>query len=447
MPDIPITLTVTQLNRRARQLLETHFPLVWVEGEISNFSRPGSGHWYFTLKDEQAQVRCAMFANRNAHVRFRPDHGNHVLARCRVSLYEGRGDFQLIVEHLEEAGFGALQRQFDALKQRLHTEGLFNDRHKQPLPTQPQRLGIITSPTGAALKDILSVLKRRFPAIAVRVYPALVQGKAAAAQIAAAIELANHDNYCDVLIVGRGGGSIEDLWPFNEEIVARAIYHSRIPIVSAVGHEIDFTISDFVADYRAPTPSAAAEVLSPDGNKLLDQLRGYEKLLCETISRRLQSTSQRLDSLTRQLRDPGERLKQQEQQLQALQARLVRTTSGQHQQLDMHLQHLRARLEQAGPGYRIDYLNDSLNLLTRRLERATDTLLEQKKIRWQNALQLLNAVSPLKTLERGYAIVTDQQHNILRGVATVQIGDSITTRLANGSLECKVDKIFPDPQS
>lgn len=447
MPDTPTTLTVTQLNRRARQLLETHFPLVWVEGEISNFSRPGSGHWYFTLKDEQAQVRCAMFANRNGHTRFRPDNGNHVLARCRVSLYEGRGDFQLIVEHLEEAGFGALQRQFDALKQRLHAEGLFNDFHKQPLPTQPKRLGIITSPTGAALKDILSVLKRRFPAIAVRVYPALVQGKEAASQIAAAIELANHDNYCDVLIVGRGGGSIEDLWPFNEEIVARAIFHSRIPIVSAVGHEIDFTISDFVADYRAPTPSAAAEVLSPDGNKLLDQLRGYERLLCETVLRQLQSASQRIDNLTRQLRSPAERLLQQEKQLQDLQARLVRTSFAQHQRLNTALQHWRTRLEQAGPGYRISHLKDKRDLLTRRLERAMDSLFEHKKTRWNNALQMLNAVSPLNTLERGYAIVTDRQNNILRGVETLQTGDSITTRLAHGSLECKVDKIFPGSQS
>ncbi|WP_438952519.1 exodeoxyribonuclease VII large subunit [Porticoccus sp.] len=447
MPDTPTTLTVTQLNRRIRQLLETHFPLLWVEGEVSNFSRPGSGHWYFTLKDEKAQVRCAMFANRNALTGFHPENGNHVLARCRVSLYEGRGDFQLIIEHLEEAGYGALQRQFDALKQRLYAEGLFSDSHKRPIPTHPQRLGIVTSPTGAALKDILSVLKRRFPTISVRIYPAQVQGKEAARQIAAAIAAANKDNHCDVLIVGRGGGSIEDLWPFNEEIVARAIYLSQIPIVSAVGHEIDFTISDFVADYRAPTPSAAAEVLSPDGNKLRDQFRGYERLLCETALRRLQSASQRLDSLTRQLRNPAERLKHQEQQLQTLQARLSRTACGQLQYLNTGLLHLRTRLEQAGPGYQIDRLSDHRDLLTHRLKRAINTLLEQKKIRWNNTLQLLNAVSPLNTLERGYAIVTDQQDNILRGVTTVRVGDKVTTRLANGSLACKVDKIFPDSQS
>lgn len=447
MPDTPTTLTVTQLNRRARQLLEIHFPLVWVEGEISNLSRPGSGHWYFTLKDEQAQVRCAMFANRNVHTGFQPGNGNHVLARCRVSLYEGRGDFQLIIEHMEQAGYGALQRQFDLLKQRLHAEGLFNDTRKRPLPVHVQRLGIVTSPTGAALNDILSVLKRRFPAIEVRIYPAQVQGKEAAMRIATAIGLANDDNYCDVLIVGRGGGSIEDLWPFNEEVVARAIYHSRIPIVSAVGHEIDFTISDFVADYRAPTPSAAAEVLSPDGTKLLEQLRGYERLFCEIALRRLQSASQRVDSLARQLRDPGERLKHQQQQLQSRLVRLIRTSEGRLQQLNTVLQHLRTRLEQTSPHYRIVYLSDSRDLLTQRLQRAMDSLLGQKKIQWNNALQLLNTVSPLNTLERGYAIVTDQQDNILRGIATVHVGDSITTRLANGSLECTVDKIFPDSQS
>ena len=264
-----LIFSVSELNRTVSQLFETQFPLLWVEGEISNFARPASGHWYLTLKDRQAQVRCAMFRNSNLRVNFTPANGSQVLVRCRVSLFEGRGDYQLIVEHMEEAGFGALQRQFDELKQKLANEGLFSPQQKKPLPTSINHIGIVTSPTGAAINDILSVLQRRFPSIKVTIFPTAVQGEQAAAQIVQAIANANrytlNDRTCDALIVGRGGGSLEDLWPFNEEIVARAIAASTIPIVSAVGHEIDFTIADFVADLRAATPSAAAELLSPDG--------------------------------------------------------------------------------------------------------------------------------------------------------------------------------------
>src|SRR5690606_31569338 len=248
---------VSQLNRRAKQLLETHLPLLWVEGELSNVSQPSSGHWYFTLKDDQAQVRCAMFRNRNMLVRFKPQQGQQVLLRARVSLYEGRGDYQLIAEHMEEAGAGALQRAYEELKQKLAAEGLFSDDLKQPLPSLPRHIGVITSPTGAAIRDILHVLARRFPAIPVTVLPVAVQGKEAAPQIVKAIQLANRADLFDVLILARGGGSLEDLWPFNEEVVARAIHASKLPIVSAVGHEVDFTIADFVADLRAPTPSVA----------------------------------------------------------------------------------------------------------------------------------------------------------------------------------------------
>src|SRR5690554_997535 len=261
-------LSVSQLNRRAKQLLETHLPLLWVEGELSNVSQPSSGHWYFTLKDAQAQVRCAMFRNRNQLVRFIPQQGQQVLIRARVSLYEGRGDYQLIAEHLEESGAGALQRAFDELKLKLAAEGLFEQSCKQPLPSLPRHIAVITSPTGAAVRDILSVLKRRFPAIPVTVIPVAVQGKEAAPQIVKAIEQANRSGLFDVLVVGRGGGSLEDLWPFNEEIVARAIFASALPVVSAVGHEVDFTIADFVADLRAATPTAAAELLAPVEHEL-----------------------------------------------------------------------------------------------------------------------------------------------------------------------------------
>ncbi|TNE81903.1 MAG: exodeoxyribonuclease VII large subunit [Gammaproteobacteria bacterium] len=444
METSPTTLTVSQLNRRVRQLLETHLPLVWVEGEISNLARPASGHWYFSLKDEQAQVRCAMFRNRNSLTRFRPENGEHVLARCRVSLYEGRGDFQLIVEHLEQAGYGALQRQFDALKQRLSDEGLFSDIHKAPLPSLPERIGIVSSASGAALHDILSVLSRRFPSIPVRLYPTAVQGKEAAAQIADAIALANEDNACDVLIVGRGGGSLEDLWPFNEELVARAIFASNIPVVSAVGHEVDFTIADFVADYRAPTPSAAAEVLSPDGMKLLHSFRDQERFLGEVIRRRLQSISQQVDGLGRRLRHPGERLRHQQQQLSALGSRLTLQMLNRFERHHTGLNHLSSRLERLHPGITLNQLQQKQNQLSQRLHLAMDKQLDDKRGRWNSAANLLNAVSPLKTLERGYAIVTDQTQTILRRAADVTPGDAITARLSDGSLQCTVEKILPE---
>ncbi len=259
-------------------LLESHFDFVWVEGEVSNFTVPSSGHWYFSLKDSGAQVRCAMFRNRNQRLRFTPANGDHIRLRCRVSLYEGRGEFQLIVEHLEQAGAGALQAAFEKLKARLLAEGLFDAQRKKPLPASVSRLGVITSPTGAAIHDILTVLRRRCPGIAVFLFPVAVQGEAAAREIAAAIERANRWQregkvQLDALIVGRGGGSLEDLWAFNEEIVARAIAASELPIVSAVGHEVDFTIADMVADHRAATPSAAAELLSPDQREWLQRLQ------------------------------------------------------------------------------------------------------------------------------------------------------------------------------
>ena len=307
--------SVSELNRTVRQLLETHLPLLWVEGEISNFARPASGHWYLTLKDGQAQVRCAMFRNSNMRVNFKPANGTQVLVRCRVGLYEGRGDYQLIIEHMEEAGFGALQRQFEILKQKLVSEGLFASEHKQEMPSSVRHVGVVTSPTGAAVKDILAVLKRRFPAIKVSIFATAVQGEQAAGQIISAIESANHQAQCDVLIVGRGGGSLEDLWPFNEESVARAMFASKIPVISAVGHEVDFTIADFVADLRAPTPSAAAELISPDGDDILRQFIGFEILLADAIARKTTALAQRVDSLKKRLRHPGHKLQEQAQHL------------------------------------------------------------------------------------------------------------------------------------
>ena len=435
-------LSVSQLNRKAKQLLETHLPLLWVEGELSNVSQPSSGHWYFTLKDEQAQVRCAMFRNRNMLVRFAPRQGQQVLIRARVSLYEGRGDYQLIVEHMEEAGFGALQRAFEALKLKLANEGLFDDAYKQPLPSLPKHIAVITSPTGAAIRDVLSVLNRRFPAIPVTVIPVAVQGKEAAPQIVRAIDLANRAGLFDVVILARGGGSLEDLWPFNEESVARAIHASELPIVSAVGHEVDFTIADFVADLRAPTPSAAAELLVPDAEDWLETFAGYEILLQEAIERKLQSFKQRLEWLRTRLRHPGERLQQQAQRLDGLELRLVRAVD--HQLLRCHtrLNTLVLRQKPLQPKLRINQLNQQVSQHHATLVKNMQRHLRAQQQRLAEAARLLQTVSPLNTLQRGYAIATDSHHKVITNSSQVEPGDSINARLAEGELHCRVEKIL-----
>ena len=435
-------LSVSQLNRKAKQLLETHLPLLWVEGELSNVSQPSSGHWYFTLKDEQAQVRCAMFRNRNMLVRFAPRQGQQVLIRARVSLYEGRGDYQLIVEHMEEAGFGALQRAFEALKLKLANEGLFDDAYKQPLPSLPKHIAVITSPTGAAIRDVLSVLNRRFPAIPVTVIPVAVQGKEAAPQIVRAIDLANRAGLFDVVILARGGGSLEDLWPFNEESVARAIHASELPIVSAVGHEVDFTIADFVADLRAPTPSAAAELLVPDAEDWLETFAGYEILLEEAIERKLQSFKQRLEWLRTRLRHPGERLQQQAQRLDGLELRLVRAID--HQLLRCHtrLNTLMLRQKPLQPRLRLNQLSQQVTQHHATLVKNMQRHLRAQQQRLAEAARLLQTVSPLNTLQRGYAIATDSHHKVITNSSQVAPGDSINARLAEGELQCRVEKIL-----
>lgn len=439
--------TVSQLNRRTRQLLETHLPLIWVEGEISNFACPASGHWYFSLKDDNAQVRCAMFRNRNGLVRLpsgsRPNNGMQVLLRCRVSLYEGRGEFQLIVEHMEEAGRGALQRRFEELKARLNAEGLFADQYKQPLPALPRHIGVITSPTGAAVRDIVSVLERRFPAIPVTIYPVAVQGAEAVPEICQAIQFANQHQICDVLIVGRGGGSMEDLWAFNEEPVARAIFNSQIPIVSAVGHEVDFTIADFVADLRAPTPSAAAELLSPDQQELAASFLGYQRLLTESVQRTIQQQAQKLDFLRQRLRHPGDRLREQAQHLDHLEARLQTAMKGKLRQVEGQLNTQNAHLANCHPGIQLQQLKLKASNLQQRLGAATQNQLNRQQQRLASAAKLLNTVSPLNTLERGYAIVQDEQEKVVTSVNDVEVGAQITSRVTDGLLHCEVLAVKP----
>jgi exodeoxyribonuclease VII large subunit len=434
--------TISRLNREARVLLEGRFPLLWIEGEVSNFARPASGHWYFSLKDSMAQVRCAMFRQNNLRLRFRPEDGMHLLVRARASLYEGRGEFQLIVEHAEPAGEGLLRLQFEQLKARLAAEGLFDDGNKQPLPTSPRRVGVITSPTGAALRDILSVLRRRAPNIEVIVYPVPVQGEAAAAQIAAMIALADARAECDVLLLARGGGSLEDLWCFNDERVARAIHACRTPIVSGVGHEIDFTIADFVADVRAPTPSASAELVSPDRREFLDRFRALESRLRQLTLALLSHRRQQLAWLSRRMVHPGRRLQELAQRLDDVSARLGTAVTSQLQRRHLLLLRQTSRLDAQDPRQRLNLLVHQALQLRHRLAAAMQARLQHAGARVAPLLRALHAVSPLATMERGYAIVADAQSRILRDARNSAPGDRITARLARGELQCTVDAVI-----
>jgi exodeoxyribonuclease VII large subunit len=426
--------SVSQLNRSVRHLIETQLPLLWVEGEISNFARPASGHWYLTLKDDQAQVRCAMFRNSNQRVGFKPANGTQVLVRCRAGLYEGRGEYQLVIEHMEEAGFGALQRQFEQLKQQLSDEGLFDNQHKKPMPDSVSHIGVITSATGAAVKDVLSVLERRFPSIKVSIFPTAVQGDQAAKQIVEAIANANQLGQCDALIVGRGGGSLEDLWPFNEEVVARAIFASAIPIVSAVGHEVDFTIADFVADLRAPTPSAAAELLSPDGEDILNQFEGFEILLTEAMGRKIQQLGQRADYLKKRLRHPGHKLQEQSQHLDHLDIRLRRAINSRLEQQRQRMNLVQSQLARVHPGEAIDSYHQLVARYVKQMSRSIKQQLEVRRSRTGQAMHLLDTVSPLKTLWRGYSIIRDADDAVIRSVAAVAEGDVLRGQLEDGEV-------------
>ncbi|MFT5483819.1 MAG: exodeoxyribonuclease VII large subunit [Halieaceae bacterium] len=437
-------LSVTELNRTAKRLLESHFDTIWVDGEISNFARPSSGHWYLTLKDERAQVRCAMFRNRNMLCRFKPENGQKVKLRARVSLYEGRGEFQLILEHIELAGDGALQAAFEQLKRQLQAEGLFDVAHKQPIPNSPNRVGLITSASGAALRDMISVFHRRHPSTELLIVPTRVQGDGAAAEMIAAIRrlgLAQNNQTLavDAIIIGRGGGSMEDLWCFNSEALAREIFNIRIPVVSAVGHETDFTICDLVADQRAPTPSAAAELLSPNQADTLDTLRQFERQLFRQIRAIIDSARQNVDWLERQIRPPGQRISGQLQLVNVLEGRLRRASKNQLEVLKSRLQQAMSKMDHHLPTKKLSLLGQRCEDLDQRLQRSTSLRLANCETRLARAAELLNTVSPLATLQRGYSIVTTPEGNILRDAAAA--GTQIKAKLASGSLYCTVDSI------
>ncbi|MBK1672282.1 exodeoxyribonuclease VII large subunit [Ectothiorhodospira shaposhnikovii] len=437
----PEIYSVSRLNQAVQGHIESGFALLWVEGELSNLARPASGHWYFSLKDEGAQVRCALFRNRAQGVRFRPRDGMQVLARARVSLYVPRGDYQLIVEHMEEAGDGALRRAFEALHRRLEAEGLFDPAFKRPLPRFPRCVGVITSATGAAIRDILAVLKRRFPALPVMVYPVPVQGSEAAPRIAEALEVAAARGDCDVLILARGGGSLEDLWAFNEEVVARAIRACPIPVVSGIGHETDITIADLAADHRAPTPSVAAELVSPDGGELLQRVNQLERLLCERFSRRLLTCGQRVQILEQRLRHqhPERRLQARAQRLDELELRLRRALWRRLREQRIELAHLWTRLGRCSPRTRLTGMVHQRQDLALRLERAMALRLERLSGRVSLQARTLHAVSPLATLGRGYSILLSAEGRAIRTPEQVKSGERLEARLAQGRLWCRVE--------
>lgn len=426
--------SVSRLNREAKALLEGSFPPLWVEGEISNLARPTSGHLYFCLKDAGATVRCALFRSQARLLNVPPRDGMRVLARVRVTLYEGRGEYQLVVEHLEEAGEGALRRAFDALKLKLAQEGLFDSARKKPLPALPKRIGIITSPSGAVLHDIVTTLKRRFPVIPILLYPVPVQGEGAGARIAEAIRVAGQRQDCDVLILARGGGSLEDLWAFNEEVVARALFACPIPVVSGVGHETDFTIADLAADVRAPTPTAAAELVSPEQKEWCQRFRQLELHLARCMLSKLRDHAQRIDWLTARLVHPKARLENLNQRFHALTHRLVLAQSRYVHAGHQALNELTSRLERCSPLAQLRTRQTDNRHLLERLNGAMTQRLRRERERLTHVARALHALSPLATLERGYAIVKGANGMIVRDANSVAPGDVLETRLARGVL-------------
>ncbi len=432
--------TVSRLNQEVRVLLERGLGVVWVEGELSNFTQPTSGHWYFSLKDRGAQVRCAMFRLKNTVLGFTPKAGQQVIARGRVSLYEPRGEYQLIVDHLEEAGVGALQRAFERLKAKLAAEGLFASERKRALPRFPRRIAVVTSPSGAAVRDILNILARRFPPAAVLVYPTAMQGAAAAPAIVQALQLASARMDCDVLILARGGGSLEDLWSFNDERVARAIRACAVPVVTGIGHEIDFTIADFAADARAPTPSGAAELVAPDRVACLETLSRMEGRMTACLRRELRAVSSRLAAVSIRLKqaDPGMRLAHQAQRLDDLEQHLASATMGVLHAYRHRLTEARSRLMQRSPEHLVRECRRRTDVLRTRLQHAAEQHLSRLLHRVALAGKTLDMASPLATLARGFAIVTRADGTLVTDAGSVPVGEEIEARLASGRLRAKV---------
>lgn len=441
----PTIYSISQLNRLAKEILEQELGSLWLSGEISNFTQPVSGHWYFTLKDKNAQVRAAMFRMRNLRVNFKPQNGMQVVVRANISLYEPRGDYQIIVESMQPAGEGLLQQQFEQLKMKLAAEGLFAQQYKKEIPAHCRKIGVITSASGAALHDILQILRRRNPTLEVIIYPTLVQGKEAAQDIVASIEIANKRQECDVLIVGRGGGSLEDLWCFNEEIVARAIFASQIPIISAVGHETDVTIADFVADLRASTPSAAAELLSRDQKELWQKIDYLQQRLEIAFTYKLNRYLQRLERLQLRLKNqhPQARLQLQQQQYLYLQQRLTQAIADYLQRRQQLQASLSQRLSQLPLTLQIETQQRTLNHWQTRLQTAINTFLQHQQHKLANLGGRLDNISPLKVLQRGYTVTTSLDTKLVSSIQQVTIGQKIATRTVDGKLISQITRIEP----
>jgi exodeoxyribonuclease VII large subunit len=440
-------LSVSQLNRQVKQMLESQYPAIPVRGEISTLSRPASGHIYFTLKDNNAQIRCAMFKGQLARSRYQPKQGDEIIVQGRISLYEGRGDYQLIANSLSPVGEGELQAAFFQLKERLAAEGLFDPMHKKPLPVTINRIGLVTSGTGAAVHDILTVLKRRYPAIEIILYPSQVQGNEAAQTIVSAIETANRRKEVDLLVVGRGGGSLEDLWCFNTEPVARAIFNSELPVVSAVGHEVDVSIADFVADIRAATPSQAAELISPDQFERMQQLDAVSQKLCNLINHKIQHSKLKLEHASQRLKSPAQIVTDWSRQLTALNARLNYAMKQPLLHYRQKSDELTKRLWFVAPDKQIAKQKQQIQSLNDRICRSTANQLAMKKNSFEVAISKLNLLSPLATLERGYSITRDNQGTIIKSVSSLNQGDHIETKLADGTLTAEVVSVIESKTS
>jgi exodeoxyribonuclease VII large subunit len=433
--DEPTVLSVTGLNGLLKQQIEGNFQTIWLQGEISNFKPHTSGHFYFSLKDDKSQISAVMFKGFNARLKFRPENGMEVLVRGRVTVYEPRGSYQVFCESMEPVGAGALQKAFEQLKAKLQAEGLFDQKYKKALPLLPKRIGVVTSPTGAAIQDILNVLHRRYRSAHITVIPARVQGEGSAQEVVRGIELANRVGTFDVLIVGRGGGSIEDMWGFNEEIVARAIFASQIPIISAVGHEIDYTIADFVADYRAPTPSAAAEVVAQSVSQLLERIKNHEARLVQRLQFQLSHLVQRLHNFQSRLVDPQRHLEDLsircDEAVQRLQMAWQRYT----REKTLQVRLLRQKLK--NPRDEVRRRRDRVENLGKTLAREMKNSLAQKRQNTESLMSLMDSLSPLKVLNRGYAVIF-KGDKIVRSPQQAQAGDRLVVQVESGALEVQV---------
>ncbi|TYR82459.1 exodeoxyribonuclease VII large subunit [Priestia megaterium] len=438
-------LTVTALTRYIKRKFDVdpHLQDIWIKGEISNFKRHSRGHMYFTLKDENARIAAVMFAGHNRQLHFQPEEGMKVLIRSEVSVYEPSGNYQMYVKEMQPDGVGNLYLAYEQLKKKLEKEGLFNDSHKKSLPKYPASIGVITSPTGAAVRDIITTLKRRYPIANIIVIPALVQGTNAAPSIVNAIKQANERNEVDVLIVGRGGGSIEELWAFNEEVVARAIYKSKLPIISAVGHETDFTIADFVADLRAPTPTGAAELAVPHMTEITERITQRNIRLMRSMNERIQRSKRQLEKSQKSyaFRYPQKLVEQKEQQLDRLMDRLYRESKLFFDQKRTHYEQLASLLQRNHPQQQVKKAMEQQQQLTKALQKEIRQLLKQKQLLFATTTSKLHTLSPLKTMERGYSLVYDDNQTLIKSTKQVSEGDVINVRLTDGQLQCEVSQI------